>query len=146
MSINDKTRIPQKIAFIAGIYGLLGVMAGAFGAHGLDSVLTERDREVWRTAVEYQLLHTVALLAVAGWMAARAANSGGQAGAGDGLLRWAAGCWGVGVVFFSGSFSVLALGGPRWVGPVTPVGGLALIVGWALVALGAWRSGRAEGL
>lgn len=146
MNINVKSRKSQKIAFIAGIYGFLGVIAGAFGSHGLDSVLDERNREVWKTAVEYQMVHAVALLALAAWMAARAANSGEQAEAGDDLLRWAAGCWGVGVVLFSGSLYVLALGGPRWLGPVTPLGGLALIVGWALVALGAWRSGRDQGL
>ena len=85
---------------------------------------------LWQTAVSYQLIHAVALLALAGW------RREGPAG----RRRQTAGmCWIVGVLLFSGSLYGLALGGPRALGPVTPLGGLALLAGWALVIAAAWN-------
>jgi len=123
------------IRVAAGVLGLLGVTLGAFGAHVLQNALKARDMTgVWDTAVKYQLVHAAALLAVAGW----AQTGGGDAG-GRRLITRAAGCWTVGVIFFSGSLYLLALGGPAWIGPVTPLGGLALMAGWGLVIVAAWR-------
>ena len=134
--------ISRKIGLGAGIFGFVGVGLGAFGAHGLQSLLVERGTtEVWKTAVEYQLMHAVAMLALAAWVSGEAGQAEGRRRLRRGLLGWAAGCWGVGVTLFSGSLYVLALGGPGWLGPVTPIGGLALLGGWALVAVGAARGG-----
>jgi len=114
----------------AGVLGFLGVALGAFGAHALKPTLEAHGSlEAWRTAVLYQLVHAVALLALAVGRGAL----GGSAGA-------AAGCWIAGIALFSGSLYWLALGGPRILGPVTPLGGLCLLAGWAVVAVGAWSA------
>jgi uncharacterized membrane protein YgdD (TMEM256/DUF423 family) len=111
----------------AGLFGLTGVALGAFGAHGLEEFLTARGTtHAWESAARYQLFHAVALVAVAAWL--RTAT-----GAAAARVTWAARAWCVGIVLFSGSLYGLAAGGPRWLGPVTPLGGLALMVGWALL-------------
>jgi uncharacterized membrane protein YgdD (TMEM256/DUF423 family) len=115
----------------AGLFGLGGVALGAFGAHGLQATLAERGMtHAWESAARYQLVHTVALLGLAAWL--RAGPS-----AGTGRLLWAARCWCAGIVLFSGSLYWLAAGGPRWLGPVTPFGGIGFMAGWLLVALAA---------
>jgi len=111
----------------AGLFGLTGVALGALGAHALANELAVRGTaKAWETAARYQLFHTVALLGIGVW--ARSA-----AGAAQTRLRWAAHCWCVGNILFSASLYALALGGPRWLGPVTPLGGVALMAGWVLV-------------
>lgn len=111
---------------ITGLLGVLGVALGAFGAHALhDGLLARGMLEAWKTAVNYHLMHTAALLTVSLWLQGRSQKSSRLAGA-----AWA---WILGVVLFSGSLYGLALGGPRLLGPVTPLGGLAFIVGWGLV-------------
>ncbi len=113
----------KKITLTAGFLGATGVGLGAFGAHGLKAMLEARSASgVWETAVWYHLVHAVALYAaslapVDRWHQIK-------------HLGW---LWGVGVLLFSGSLYVLALGGPRWLGPITPVGGTLLIVGWICV-------------
>lgn len=109
---------------IAALFGLLSVMLGAFAAHGLKAKLSASALSAFETGVHYQMYHALALLAVVG------------------VLRWlgptttlvAAG-WAfvLGVVLFSGSLYGLALGGPRWLGPVTPLGGLSFMLGWCLL-------------
>ncbi len=102
---------------LAAGLGLIGVALGAFGAHGLESVLEANERvDVWKTASTYQLVHAVALLAVA----ERASR----------LLTW---LWVGGVTVFSGSLYLLAITNIGVFGAVTPIGGIALIVGWALL-------------
>jgi uncharacterized membrane protein YgdD (TMEM256/DUF423 family) len=109
----------------AGLFGATGVAIGAFGAHGLHAFLLERGMSnAWETGVRYHLLHAVALLAVALWLRHTGPGSVHT------CARWTARCWTVGVLLFSGSLYGIALGGPRWLGPVTPVGGLALLAGW----------------
>ena len=109
---------------VTAIFGALGVIAGAFGAHSLRDILEASGTgEVWRTAVFYNLVHSVASLVVT-------ANRE-RLGTGPAWL------WLVGVVLFSGSLYVLALGGPLWLGPVTPIGGALLIAGWLWLAIGA---------
>lgn len=104
---------------IAAVLGALGVALGAFGAHALQARLEPRQLETWTTAVEYQLIHAVALLALALYGSAT-----------QRAITPAAGGFAAGIVLFSGSLYLLALGGPRWLGPVTPLGGLCLIGGW----------------
>jgi uncharacterized membrane protein YgdD (TMEM256/DUF423 family) len=108
----------------AALVGAVAVVAGAFGAHGLAERVEPRQLEAWRTASQYALLHAVALLAL------------GLFGVASGRsVRWPASLWLAGVVLFSGSIFLLVLGGPRWLGPVTPLGGLCLIVGWIALLL-----------
>jgi len=106
------------------VLGLLGVILGAFGAHALKETLVARESwQTWQTAVQYQFVHALGLLAVA----ALAGTRGGSLPVAVLVL------WALGVVLFSGSLYWLALGGPGWLGPVTPLGGLCLIAGWACV-------------
>ena len=110
---------------VASLSGTLAVILGAFGAHGLKDRLSEAQLASWSTATQYQLLHSVALLALALF----AAQSGRQ-------IRLTATLWSVGMLCFSGSIYLLLLTSMRWLGPVTPIGGLLLIAGWlALLTL-----------
>jgi uncharacterized membrane protein YgdD (TMEM256/DUF423 family) len=112
---------------------MTGVLSGALGAHALrESLLACQTVEVWHTAVSYQLFHCVALLALVGWKV----EAGGRV---PKLVAAAALCWIGGVVLFSGSLYALALGAPPALGPVTPLGGLLLLAGWALVIAMGWR-------
>jgi uncharacterized membrane protein YgdD (TMEM256/DUF423 family) len=115
----------RRLLVCGAILGLTGVALGAFGAHGLSGLLEGRGSEsAWETAVFYQLVHALALLAVAGWR-----------GPGSASAAWPLACWGGGVVLFSGSLYALALGGPGFLGPVTPAGGVLLIAGWLWLLL-----------
>jgi uncharacterized membrane protein YgdD (TMEM256/DUF423 family) len=115
----------------AGAIGASGVVLGAFGAHLLRPRLQAAGMvEVWETASRYQLVHAAALLGFAGWMRGPDRPAGA-------CVPWVVRLWVVGTALFSGSLYCLALGGPRWLGPVTPLGGLALIVGWVLAACSA---------
>ena len=109
--------------------GLLAVAAGAFGAHALRARLAPDLLAVFETGARYQMYHALALLAAA-WAAERWA-SGAAVAAG-----WA---FVAGILVFSGSLYLLALTGTRWLGAVTPLGGAALLAGWALLAWAAWR-------
>jgi uncharacterized membrane protein YgdD (TMEM256/DUF423 family) len=116
--------LARRTLITAALFGLLGVAAGAFGAHGLESRVTPEHLEWWQTAARYQQIHALALLLV-GW------------GAG-GWSAWrsrAAIAFTAGIVVFSGTLYAMALGGPRMLGAVTPLGGLCLIAGWGLIAL-----------
>ncbi len=111
-------------------FALLAVMAGAFGAHGLRGVIGERGLEVFQTAVTYQVYHSLALILVAILPLARLSRR---------LLGIAAGFFVAGILLFSGSLYVLVLTDIRWVGPVTPVGGISFMVGWILVGIAGLR-------
>ena len=104
----------------------LGVTLGAFGAHGLRGRLTPEMLEVFETGIRYHLLHAVALLAVA-WALARWPNVW------VGVSGW---LFIGGIVIFSGSLYLLAVTGTRWLGAITPIGGLCFILGWATLAMG----------
>lgn len=119
----------RNITLAAAVLGFLGVALGAFGAHALKSTLEANGAvETWKTAVLYHLVHAVALLALAGWRDAHGGPSGKVAA-----------LWTAGVVLFSGSLYWLAVGGPKLLGPVTPLGGAALLAGWALLAWSAFK-------
>ncbi|MCB9663157.1 MAG: DUF423 domain-containing protein [Alphaproteobacteria bacterium] len=110
---------------VAGLAGALGVALGAFGAHGLKGVVTDPHLlEVWDTGARYHLIHALALLAVAAHPARPA---------------WAGGLFLAGIVLFSGSLYLMTLTGFRWLGAVTPLGGLCFIAGWLVLAFA--RSG-----
>lgn len=114
------------VAFLAYLAGGLGVGLGAFGAHALKPRLLELGTlGIWEKAVLYQLVHAVAVVAIL---------------AGKSPPRGIAWCWLAGIFLFSGSLYGLALGGPRWLGPITPVGGLCFLLGWGWAALRALRS------
>lgn len=102
------------------LFGFLGVAAGAFGAHALKARLDETALATWETAVRYQLVHALAILAAA-WLV----NEGTS-----GAARAAGWLFAAGIVLFSGSLYGLALGGPRVLGPITPIGGALFLAGW----------------
>lgn len=112
------------------VLALVAVAAGAFGAHGLEGRRPEELLSVFETAVRYQMYHAVGLVAV-GLAAARWPDP-----------LWVPAGWlfVAGIVVFSGSLYALALTGLRWLGAITPVGGLAFLAGWALCAVAAWRA------
>ena len=126
--VPDMPAAQHRIALAAGLLGFTGVVLGALGAHFLKADLVARGTlDVWNTALLFHLVHSVALVALTGWQSA-------------GLpTRWIARCWTTGIILFSGSLYWLALGGPKFLGPVTPLGGLALMVGWLLVVWTAVR-------
>lgn len=115
---------------IAAVVGFTGVSLGAFGAHGLESILSVGERsEWWGTAVDYHMWHALALLGV-GLVVER-----------TGRGRAAGWCFLLGITVFSGTLYGLGLGGPRWLGAVTPLGGLLLLSGWLFLGLGARTPG-----
>ena len=111
----------------AALLGCTGVMAGAFGAHGLADQVTPARLEIWRTASNYQLLHALALLSFGLAIAFSSRLSA------SGLAMWVCRCWLIGVLIFSGSLYALVMLDLPVLGAVTPLGGTLLIVGWALL-------------
>src|SRR5262245_55418948 len=119
-----------KVFFVIGaLSGFLGVALGAFGAHGLRSRLEPELLVVFEVGVRYQMYHALALLAV-GWACTRWPGAVVTA---SGWLFVA------GTIVFSGSLYALALSGVRWLGAITPLGGLALLAGWLCLAWAAWK-------
>jgi uncharacterized membrane protein YgdD (TMEM256/DUF423 family) len=110
--------------------GALAVALGAFGAHALEDALAPEQLDWWHTAVQYQALHAVAL-ALFGLFRERRPGSS--------AAGW---CFTAGTLIFAGTLYGLALGGPRWLGAITPIGGVAMIAGWFLFAAAAWRKPR----
>jgi uncharacterized membrane protein YgdD (TMEM256/DUF423 family) len=125
----------RQIIITASILGLLGVIAGAFAAHGLKQYLAPQQIEIWHTGVQYQFYHVFALLFLSTF-----ANRKNK------LIDASYYLFTFGIVFFSGSLYLLAcheLLGWGWLtimGPITPIGGLLFIAGWATMALAAFRN------
>jgi len=112
---------------VAGATGFLGIALGAFGAHALKGLLEiHHAREIWNTAVLYHLVHAPVLL----WLARE-----------QSVPRIPFLCFAFGILIFSGSLYLLAVTGITWLGAVTPIGGLLLMVGWAWIA---WSGLRPE--
>jgi uncharacterized membrane protein YgdD (TMEM256/DUF423 family) len=103
---------------------LLAVLLGAFGAHTLKRSLTPELMAVYETAVQYHFYHALGLLAVA-LLSLHLPNSG--------LLKWSGWLLVVGILIFSGSLYGLSIGGARWLGAITPFGGVAFMVAWLLL-------------
>jgi uncharacterized membrane protein YgdD (TMEM256/DUF423 family) len=120
----------ERFFFTVGsISAFLAVALGAFAAHGLKNKLTPEMFNAFEVGVRYQMYHALALLAVA-WASTRWPGSAVNA-AGWSFIA--------GTIIFSGSLYLLSLAGPRWLGAVTPIGGAAFLLGWLLLAWGAWR-------
>lgn len=116
---------------VAGaLLALLAVMAGAFGAHGLRRMVSERTLEVFQTAVTYQMYHALALILVAVLAGVGMSRR---------LLGIAAGFYLAGVLLFSGSLYLLVFTGYHWLGPLTPLGGVCLMIGWGLLVTAGLR-------
>ena len=116
-------------AIIAAALGALAVLLGAFGAHALRAQFDADSLQIWRTAVDYQFWHALALIGLACAPVSRWRFAGSIA-------------FGAGIVLFCGSLYALALGAPRWIGAITPVGGLGFIAGWVCLGGAFWRSAR----
>ncbi len=111
---------------LAAVLGAVGVGLGAFGAHGLAPRLAALGHvATWETAARYHLLHAVVLLVIGVWQQQRSNQPN---------LSRAVWCFALGIGFFSGSLYALSLTGARWLGPVTPIGGVLFIIGWLLLA------------
>lgn len=111
----------SRFLFLAAVSGFIGVAMGAFGAHALRDVLSEHLLEVYKTAVSYQMWHTATL----GLVAVLPAQP---------KLRWVGWLLVAGIVFFSGSLYLLAIFNLRWLGMITPIGGLCFLLAWGLLA------------
>lgn len=122
--------IARTAATIGALFAGLAVAAGAFGAHALRTRLEPGDLEIFETAARYQMYHGLALLAAA-WLLDRGIAQAGIA------------AWGftLGTLVFSGSLYLMVFTGMRWLGAVTPIGGVALLVGWVAMVLAARRIG-----
>jgi len=124
---------PREALGWGGSLGALGVGLGAFASHWLRERIVPEQLAVFETGVRYQLYHALALVGIGLWLdripSAR--------------LEWAARAFVFGSLAFSGSLYALAVTGARWLGPITPIGGVALITGWVLVALAAGDRHRA---
>jgi len=107
---------------------MLAVILGAFGAHGLKARLGAELLTTWQTAVEYHFYHGLGLILV-GILALHLPGSP--------WLRWSGGAMLAGILLFSGSLYLLALTGIRWLGAITPLGGLAFILAWLLLLVAA---------
>ncbi|RZK82175.1 MAG: DUF423 domain-containing protein [Pedobacter sp.] len=122
----------KSILLTASVFGALAVILGAFGAHGLKSVIEPSAIEIWAKGVEYQFYHTFALLFLSLMKP-------------DKLVRLAYWFFSFGILFFSGSLYLLAtravtgLSFVNYIGPITPVGGLLMILGWLMVFLAALK-------
>ncbi|ART62944.1 DUF423 domain-containing protein [Kushneria marisflavi] len=122
--------MPSRLLWLAvALSGLGVVILGAWGAHGLADRLDAQALNAWHTGVRYQAWHTLAFMMILIWR--EVVPLVGQ--------RFVLGLWGIGVVLFSGSLYLLALGGPALLGPITPLGGLAMMAGWAMLGVTALR-------
>ena len=117
----------MKGSIISGaIHGFLVVALGAFGAHALENVLDEYGTDIWETAVQYQMFHALAIVAIGILMAPKLFGAVKQ-------LKIAVICMNIGIVVFSGSLYTLALSGIGILGAITPIGGVLFLTGWILL-------------
>ncbi|WP_318507640.1 DUF423 domain-containing protein [Photobacterium leiognathi] len=127
---NGLEKRTRWILFIAAISGALTVGLGAFAAHGLKHHLSPYLLDMFKTGVQYQAWHTLALLGcgiLTRFLSSKA-------------VSYAALFFAIGIICFSGSLYVLALTGIKWFGPITPMGGVCFIIGWVMLAIATWRS------
>lgn len=112
--------------FLGGVNAALVVLLGAFGAHALKKQLSPDMMVIYHTAIQYHLFHALGLIAI-GLLAASLPGSG--------YLKWAGWAMLAGIVLFSGSLYVLSVSGMRWLGAITPLGGIAFIAAWVLFCI-----------
>lgn len=122
--------LSERVVFqrMAGALGAIGVLAGAFGAHALSQRLDPDMLKVFETGVRYHLYHVLALLAV---------SVAGERVWGSRWASRACTAWVVGIFIFSGSLYTLSITGIKWLGAITPIGGVALVLGWIFIVLSA---------
>lgn len=121
----------RQFILLAAVQGFLGVALGAFGAHGLEATLEANNRvDTFQTANRYHMYHALALLAVA-WMTTQYTGN---------TIAWAGYLLTAGTVIFSGSLYILAVFDLGVMGAVAPLGGVALLAGWAGVGITAWKN------
>lgn len=119
----------QASLALGALFGFFAVVLGAFGAHALRARLSPEMLAVWKTANEYHFYHAIALTLVG--LLVRSTKLPG--------LDAVAGCFTAGILVFSGSLYLLAVTETRWLGAVTPIGGMLFVVGWAWLAWAAFR-------
>jgi len=120
-----------RVFFVLGaLSAFIGVAAGAFGTHGLKSRMSVEMISVFEVGVRYQMYHAFALIVVA-WLETKWPTS---------LVTTGGWLFVTGTILFSGSLYLLSISGVRWLGVITPFGGLAFLVGWVCLAWSAWRS------
>jgi uncharacterized membrane protein YgdD (TMEM256/DUF423 family) len=125
----------KQIIITASLFGVLAVIAGAFGAHALRASLSPKQLEVWQTAVQYQFYHVFALLFLSTFSRFKSK-----------LITSIYYLFTFGIIFFSGSLyllscrDLLGMPGLAAIGPITPIGGLLFIIGWVMLALAAIRN------
>jgi uncharacterized membrane protein YgdD (TMEM256/DUF423 family) len=121
--------ITHQYRLLGSILALSAVLFGAFGAHALRETLSAHDSiQTWETAVRYQMWHALALILLSMIRLAQP------------IPKMTGPCFAVGSLLFSGSLYGLALDGPKWLGPVTPLGGLCLMIGWLLLAYSTYKN------
>ncbi len=116
---------------LGGLFSGIAVALGAFAAHGLKAYVTPYQIEVFQTGVQYQFIHAAALI-VCGILLVLSRSEKAQK-----YFSRAAICFIIGIFCFSGSLYALALTGIKWFGPITPMGGLLFMIGWAMFVLAA---------
>lgn len=122
----------HKLFLILGSIAMaLAVGLGAFGAHGLKNILTDEMLDIFETGVKYHFYHAIGLLVI-GLIAQLMPNSS--------LLQWSGWLILVGIIIFSGSLYILSIAGIRWMGAITPIGGVCFIISWILLALATWQN------
>jgi uncharacterized membrane protein YgdD (TMEM256/DUF423 family) len=121
--------ITHQYRLLGSILALSAVLFGAFGAHALRETLSAHDSiQTWETAVRYQMWHALALILLSMIRLAQP------------IPKMTGPCFAVGSLLFSGSLYGLALDGPKWLGPVTPIGGLCLMIGWLLLVYSTYKN------
>ena len=120
----------MKVFLLLGaIFGGLSVASGAFASHALKAQLSARSLEIFETGARYQMYHALALIAVAILLQLLDGNQS--------ILTTAGSAFTVGILLFSGSLYALSLSGIGWLGAITPIGGVAFLVGWGCLAIAA---------
>jgi uncharacterized membrane protein YgdD (TMEM256/DUF423 family) len=123
----------MKFFIIAGAFNaMLAVILGAFGAHALKEKLTEKYLAIWETAVQYQMFHAIGLIVIGILMSSSLLGPISQ-------LNWAGWLLLAGIIIFSGSLYILSLSGIGILGAITPIGGVAFIVGWIMLIVAATK-------
>lgn len=119
----------KTILMTASVFLALAVALGAFGAHGLKSQLSTEMLQTFKTGVDYHFYHALGLLLI-GILAVSFPSD---------LIKWSAILLTAGIILFSGSLYALAITGIKWLGAITPLGGLSFIAGWVLLFLAIWK-------
>ncbi|MEC0107305.1 DUF423 domain-containing protein [Paenibacillus taichungensis] len=123
----------RKWMMLGAVMTMLSVAIGAFGAHMLKEKIGADAIAVYETGVQYHMIHAIGLLIIG--------LTAGQLGPST-KLKWAARLLFIGIIIFSGSLYVLSISGIKILGAITPIGGVAFIVGWLLLAIDVWQRGK----